>query len=98
MQLVVPLTMPRPRVTRSPDGDARELERCTDPLRQVVTVLVQQTHDLAAHDAAAEQRDLQRLRGHSTSSASRSSIDSRRSSTLDLPARTATTGGRGITL
>ena len=43
---------------RSAHGDADELDGCADTRGQVVAVLMQQPDDLAADDAAAEQRDL----------------------------------------
>src|SRR5207302_6501186 len=87
-------------VTRRPSyGDAGQLDRCTDSLREVVPVRIEQAYDVAADDATAKQRDPQR-RGHPSpsSKASRSSTVSRRISTRDSPAPTATSGGRGTLL
>ena len=55
-------------VARAPPGatyrDAGQLERAAHPGGQVVGVLREQPGDLAAHDAAAEQGDLERVHRH----------------------------------
>jgi hypothetical protein len=76
--------------------DADDVERRTDPGGQVVGLVVQQSHDLGADGATAQQRKFHRP--HPTSNASRSASVSRRTITREAPSRTATTGGRGTWL
>src|SRR5947209_7967514 len=75
-------------------GDAGDVNRCTDPLRQLIAMDVQHPDNFGADNATAQDGDLEWCGlGHDTSRAKRSSNDSRRTSTQLCPSPTATTGG-----